>query len=72
LALAFLTACGARWRLPRRPIRRNLNLNQDHDLDDITREIEINLSVPVRMVRKFLPHLKSRKDAAIVKSCRDV
>jgi uncharacterized oxidoreductase len=47
-------------------IMRNLNLNQDHDLNDITREIDINLSGPVRMVQKFLPHLKSRKDAAIV------
>ena len=47
-------------------IMRNLNLNQDRDLDDVTREIETNLSGPVRMVQRFLPHLKSRGDALIV------
>ncbi len=47
-------------------IMRNLNLNRDRDLTDVTREIEINLCGPVRMVQKFLPHLKIRKDAMIV------
>lgn len=47
-------------------IMRNLNLNEEHDLNDVTREIEINLSGPVRMVQKFLPHLKTRKGALIV------
>jgi uncharacterized oxidoreductase len=47
-------------------IMRNLNLNQDHDLNDVTREIEINLNGPVRMVQQFLPHLITRKDALIV------
>jgi uncharacterized oxidoreductase len=47
-------------------IMRNLNLNQDRDLNDVTREIEINLIGPVRMVQQFLPHLKSRKGALIV------
>jgi uncharacterized oxidoreductase len=47
-------------------IMRNLNLNQDHELTDVTREIEINLSGPVRMVQQFLPHLKTRKNALIV------
>ena len=47
-------------------IMRNLNLNRDRDLNDVTREIEINLSGPVRMVQQFLPHLKTRKDALIV------
>jgi uncharacterized oxidoreductase len=45
---------------------RNLNLNQDHGLTHVTREIEINLSGPVRMVQQFLPRLKTRKDALIV------
>ena len=45
---------------------RNLNLNQDRGLNDVTREIEINLSGPVRMVQQFLPHLKTRKGALIV------
>jgi uncharacterized oxidoreductase len=47
-------------------IMRNLNLNQDRDLNDVTREIEINLSGPVRMVQQFLPHLKAPKGALIV------
>ena len=47
-------------------IMRNLNLNQDRDLNDVTREIEINLSGPVRMIQQFLPHLKTREDALIV------
>src|SRR5580692_11766590 len=42
-------------------IMRNLNLNQPRDLKDVTREIDINLSGPVRMIQQFLPHLKSRK-----------
>lgn len=47
-------------------IMRNLDLNLERDLADVTREIEINLSGPVRMVQQFLPHLKSRRDALIV------
>lgn len=47
-------------------IMRNLNLNQDRGLEDVTREIEINLSGPVRMIQQFLPHLKARKEALIV------
>ena len=47
-------------------IMRNLNLNQGRDLYDVTREIETNLSGPVRMVQQFLPHLKTRPDALIV------
>ena len=47
-------------------IMRNLNLNQDRDLIDVTREIEINLSGPVRMIQQFLPHLKTRPSALIV------
>ncbi len=47
-------------------IMRNLNLNQARDLYDVTREIDINLSGPVRMVQQFLPHLKTRKGALIV------
>lgn len=47
-------------------IMRNLNLNEDRDLDDVTREIDVNLSGPVRMVQRFLPHLKTREGALIV------
>ena len=47
-------------------IMRNLDLNQNRDLTDVTREIEINLSGPIRMVQQFLPHLKTRPGALIV------
>ena len=40
--------------------------NDRHDLQDITREIDINLSGPIRMVQQFLPHLMSRQQAAII------
>jgi uncharacterized oxidoreductase len=36
------------------------------DLQDITREVEINLNGPIRMIVQFLPHLKMQKRAAIV------
>lgn len=45
---------------------RKLSLHQAHDLQDITREIEINLMGPIRMVQQFLPHLKTKKTAAIL------
>lgn len=46
---------------------RKLNL-QDPSLDllDLTREIDINLSGPIRMVQQFLPHLKTQQTAAIL------
>ena len=47
-------------------VMRNLNLNQNRDLTDVTREIEINLCGPVRMVQQFLPHLRTRPGALIV------
>jgi uncharacterized oxidoreductase len=47
-------------------IMRNLKLNDDRDLNDVTREIEVNLSGTVRMVQQFLPHLKTRPNALIV------
>ena len=47
-------------------IMRNLNLNHDRKLDDVTREIETNFMGPVRMVQQFLPHLKTRQGALIV------
>jgi uncharacterized oxidoreductase len=47
-------------------IMRNLNLNQNRDLNDVTREIEINLSGPVRMIQQLLPQLKTRQSALIV------
>ncbi len=47
-------------------IMRNLDLNAPHDLTDVTRELDINLYGPIRMVQQFLPHLKTQADAAIV------
>ncbi len=47
-------------------IMRNLDLNKTRALTDVTREIEINLNGPIRMVQQFLPHLKTRPGAAIV------
>lgn len=47
-------------------IMRNLDMNQQRDLDDVTREIEINLNGPVRMVQQFLPHLKTQPNALLV------
>jgi uncharacterized oxidoreductase len=47
-------------------IMRNLNLNQGRGLNDVTREIEINLSGPVRMIQQFLPHFLTRQGALIV------
>jgi uncharacterized oxidoreductase len=47
-------------------IMRNLNVNRPYDLKDVTREIDINLSGPVRMTQQFLTHLKSRENALIV------
>jgi len=47
-------------------IMRNLDLNKTRALTDVTKEIEINLSGPIRMVQQFLPHLKTRPGSAIV------
>lgn len=46
---------------------RKINLRDaSNDLEDITREIAINLSGPIRMVQQFLPHLLTKKTAAIM------
>ena len=47
-------------------IMRNIKLDGERGLQDVTREIEVNLSGPVRMVQQFLPHLSSRPGAMIV------
>jgi uncharacterized oxidoreductase len=47
-------------------IMRTINLNNPPGRDDVTTEIETNLNGPIRMIEKFLPHLKSRPTAAIV------
>lgn len=45
---------------------RKISLHHTHTLTDITREIEINLMGPVRMVQEFLPLLKKQKQALIL------
>jgi len=46
---------------------RKINLHDlSIDVHDITREIDINLMGPIRMVQQFLPHLKSKTSAAIL------
>lgn len=48
-------------------IMRTINLHKQPDsLEDLTREIEINLMGPIRMVKEFMPLLKQRPQAAIV------
>jgi len=46
---------------------RILNLHDTSlDLLNVTREVEINLMGPIRMVQQFLPHLTTKKTAAIL------
>lgn len=48
-------------------IMRNIDLLEGgKDLHDITREIDIDLSGPIRMVQRFLPQLMQQPNAAIV------
>lgn len=47
-------------------VMRNLQLDQSRELGDLTREIEINLMGPMRMVQQFLPHLLNQPNALIV------
>jgi len=45
---------------------RKMSLQQPRELTDITREIEINLMGPIRMVQQFLPHLIKQQNPAII------
>jgi uncharacterized oxidoreductase len=48
-------------------IMRTMNLHSEEgSMEDCTREIDINLNGPIRMIRKFLTHLKTKPNAAIV------
>ncbi|MEO7109581.1 MAG: SDR family NAD(P)-dependent oxidoreductase [Polyangiaceae bacterium] len=47
-------------------IMKKVNLHDPQNLDELTTEIDTNLVGTVRMVSQFLPHLKSRKNAAIM------
>lgn len=47
-------------------IMRVVKLCEARSLEDVTREVDIDLAGPIRMVQQFLPHLRSRPDAMIV------
>ncbi len=47
-------------------IMRVQKFNQDQEIEDVTREIEVCFSGPVRMIQQFLPHLKTRKEALLI------
>ena len=47
-------------------IMRNLNLAQPRELTDVTCEIDVAFSGPVRIVQQFLPHLLSCPNGLIV------
>ena len=48
-------------------IMRKISLRDGaHDLTDVTREIDIDLNGPIRMVAQFLPHLMQQPSPAIV------
>ncbi|WP_069658648.1 SDR family oxidoreductase [Arcticibacter eurypsychrophilus] len=48
-------------------IMRDINVQDiSLDLENITREVDTNLSGTIRMVHQFLPHLKTKSSAAIV------
>ena len=44
-------------------IMRIVKLNEDRPLADVTREIDIDLAGPIRMVQQFLPRLTSVRGA---------
>lgn len=43
-----------------------VKLSEDRSLADVTREIDIDLAGPIRMVQQFLPHLRDQPNALIV------
>ncbi len=54
------------WLINNAGIMNTINLHDDAKLEPLTREIEINLMGPIRMIRAFLPLLKKQPSAAIV------
>ena len=47
-------------------IMRKLKLADGRSLEDVTREVDIDLAGPIRMVQHFLPYLERQADALIV------
>lgn len=47
-------------------IMRNLKFGEERSLEDVTREIDLDLNVPVWMVQQCLPHLRKQSSALIL------
>ena len=47
-------------------IMRILRLDEQRPLEDVTREIDVDLTGPIRMVQQFLPYLRTRPASLIV------
>lgn len=47
-------------------VMRIVRLGEDRALEDVTREVDIDLAGPIRMVQQFLPLLRSQPSALIV------
>lgn len=47
-------------------IMRNINLVGTEAVEDVAREIDINLSAPIRIINTFLPLLRRQKNAGII------
>jgi uncharacterized oxidoreductase len=48
-------------------IMKEINFNKnDGSLDEVTREVDINFKGPIQMIKKFLPHLKTKSSSAII------
>ena len=43
-----------------------VKVDEGRALEDVTREIDVNLAAPIRMVQQFLPHLRAQREAMIV------
>lgn len=43
-----------------------VKLEEERSLSDVTREIDVDLAGPIRMVQQFLPHLRAQSQAMIV------
>lgn len=54
------------WVINNAGVMSTINMHDDTELETLTKEIEINLMGPIRMVRAFLPLLKKQPHAAIV------
>lgn len=47
-------------------IMRKLRLQEERTLDDVTAEIDIDLTGPIQMVQQFMPHFRRRSSAMII------